>query len=92
MNTINEIIEILQAYQHGEEIEWEIDRDVWELTTTPLWNFNQNRYRIKPQPYEYWLVSYTGDFDVDAQEFNTKPDKSLIHDGAIVRHMREVME
>ena len=92
MNTIDEIIDILQAYKRNEEIEWEIANNVWELTTTPLWNFGKNRYRIKPQPYEYWLVSYTGDFDVDAQEFNIKPDKSLIHDGAVVRHMREVMK
>ena len=92
MNTINEMIEVLQAYQRNEEIEWEIANNVWKRTTTPLWNFNRTSYRIKPILYEYWLVSYSGDFDVDAQEFNTKPDKNTIHDGAIVRHMREVME
>ena len=34
MNTINEIIEILQAYQRNEEIEWESSRGIWEITTT----------------------------------------------------------
>ena len=92
MNTINEMIKVLQAYQHNEEIEWESADNVWELTTTPLWNFNRTSYRIKPIPYEYWLISYSGDFDVDTQKFDTKPDKSFIHDGAVVRHMREVME
>jgi len=92
MNTINEIIEILQAYQRNEEIEWESSRGIWEITTTPLWNFGMVRYRIKPQPYEYWLVSYPDNLGDNDQKFNIKPDKSLVYDGAIVRHMREVME
>lgn len=48
--TTQEMIEILQAYDRGEEIEsGDKIRDFWVDLTSPSWNFNKFDYRIKPK-------------------------------------------
>ena len=56
MKTTKEIIEIIQAYEKGAQIqEKEIVDDVeyyakWEDVENPLWNFENYDYRVKSKP------------------------------------------
>ena len=51
MNT-KEMIEVMQAYVDGKEIEFKPiggDIDVW-ITDVPMWNWNSCKYRVKQKP------------------------------------------
>lgn len=49
--TTKEMIEVMQAYERGEQIEHR-DRcgDNWYLSQVPSWDWVQYEYRIKPKP------------------------------------------
>lgn len=49
--TTNEMIEVMQAYERGEEIEMRLAdcEDRWAPTISPLWNWAQTSYRVKPK-------------------------------------------
>ena len=72
MKTTKEIIEIIQAYEKGAQIqEKEIVDDVeyyskWEDVENPLWNFENYDYRVKPKP-KYVPFSTAEQF-LEAQE------------------------
>lgn len=61
MKTTKEIIEIMNAYDNGAEIEIFMN-DEWKDAISPGWNWNHCDYRIKEQKttitIEKWLVSY----------------------------------
>ena len=50
--TTKEMIEVMQAYEKGEEIEMRLadcEDDRWAPTASPLWNWDNFEYRIKPK-------------------------------------------
>lgn len=49
MKTTAEMIEVMAAFECGEEIEW-MRFDVWVDCPMPLWDWMQLDYRIKPKP------------------------------------------
>ena len=54
MKDIDEMIEVMQAYKNGEQIEFCYTDEVikvWEDTNgKPLWNWGDTDYRVKPKP------------------------------------------
>ena len=46
MKTTKEMIDVMQAYLDGEQIEESIDQKVW-LTCEPIWNWAKCDYRVK---------------------------------------------
>jgi len=52
-NTVDEMIEILQAYKEGKTLECRIflnANENWMTVTDPIFSFNQTEYRIKRKP------------------------------------------
>lgn len=48
---IDEMIEVLQAYKEGKEIElFDVTANEWIVITNPLWNFKDCDYRVKKNP------------------------------------------
>ena len=62
--TLREKIETMQAFERGEYVEVRTDKTksgTWGVAIDPLWDWNNNDYRIKPKPkqtvtIEKWLV------------------------------------
>ena len=54
MKDIDEMIEVMQAYKNGEQIEFCYTDEVikvWQDTNgKPLWNWGDTDYRVKPKP------------------------------------------
>ena len=50
MKTTKEMIEVMQAYLKGEQIEESIDKKVW-FTCEPIWNWAKCDYRVKKKVY-----------------------------------------
>lgn len=58
--TLREKIEVMEAFERGEEIEISSDEG-WLDDKTPVWSFGSHLYRIKPKPkqtitIEKWLL------------------------------------
>ena len=59
--SIESMIEVLQAYQSGKKIEFLSNMEgTWSPCSDPLFNFGNTRYRIAPEPkkkvkLEAWL-------------------------------------
>lgn len=49
MKTIQEMINVMQAYDRGEQIEFKECDGKWHDTPTPIWNWSQTDYRVKPK-------------------------------------------
>lgn len=61
LNTIDEAIEILQALKEGKEIEYLVQVGQYAQPSGgggTLPNFKFCKYRVKPQPREYWIGEY----------------------------------
>ena len=62
--TLREKIEVMQAFERGEEIEYTpLMEEIWRGTTIPAWDWDWAlyEYRIKPKPkqvvvIEKWLI------------------------------------
>ena len=53
---IDEMIEVLQAAKEGKQIQYRCcAMKSWKDTTYPSWDFSLYRYRVKPEPREFWL-------------------------------------
>ena len=53
------MIEVMQAYVDGKEIEVSYMGDEthkWKSIPVPSWDWQGYEYRVKPEPKEYWLV------------------------------------
>lgn len=51
MKTTKEMIEVMQAFDRGEWIEFaNIGFDDWVATEAPLWDWSSYNYRVKPKP------------------------------------------
>ena len=48
MKTTKQMIDVMQAYLDGEQIEESIDQKVW-FTCEPIWNWAKCDYRVKPK-------------------------------------------
>lgn len=49
--TTKEMIEVMQAYERGEQIEYRgRGSNNWLLSTPPIWNWEYFDYRVKPKP------------------------------------------
>lgn len=66
MKTTREKIEVMEAYERGEQIEYkpfQWDKG-WRIESDPNWNWSQFDYRIKPkQKVRRWLWAYKGKSD-----------------------------
>ena len=52
-NTIDEMTEILRAYEEGKTLEYReafLDRASWKTVSEPVFSFNNTEYRIKKEP------------------------------------------
>ena len=60
--TLREKIEVMQAFERGEEVEVsDCGYEGWRTVNNPSWSWNVNKYRIKPKPkqvvaIEKWLI------------------------------------
>ena len=60
--TLREKIEVMQAFERGEEIEHRDKlNNIWCDSNFPAWNWKEFEYRIKPKPkqvvtIEKWLI------------------------------------
>ena len=74
--TLREKIEVMEAFERGEEIEASLlEYNIWEDETDPSWNWTYYEYRIKPKPkqvvvIEKWLLKH-----------KTKEDQYAIEEG-----------
>ena len=91
--TLREKIEVMQAFERGEEIEIKNCHNDWSVHYTPTWNWVDNNYRIKPKPkqvvvIEKWLfkdmfgIKFVQEIEKDCvlcycNEFNTQKVKLL---------------
>lgn len=54
--TIDEMIAVLQAAKARKQIQYKHHSETeWYSVPEPLWDFNQNDYRVKPEPREWTL-------------------------------------
>ena len=49
MKTTKEMIEVMQAYERGEQIQILDINGIWEDKEYPYWNWTQCDYRVKPK-------------------------------------------
>ena len=50
MKTTKEKIEVMQAYERGEQIQFLNINNDWKDTESPTWNWCIYDYRVKPKP------------------------------------------
>ena len=68
--TLREKIEVMEAFERGEEIEASfLEYGIWEDETDPNWSWTYYEYRIKPKPkpkqvivLETWLCAFENDY------------------------------
>ena len=62
IKTTKEKIEVMEAFIDGKEIEFKLKQDsykgIWKQTITPIWDFCEYKYRIKPSEPEYVYPIY----------------------------------
>ena len=49
MKTTKEMIEVMQAYERGEQIEFVYEGIEWRNASNPAWDWNHFDYRVKPK-------------------------------------------
>lgn len=102
MKTLKEKIEVMQAAERGEPIEF-ISRRFWEgepplgwrkidpaLTTD--WNWQQFDYRVAPKPFEVWVNIYPGNGNICSHPDKETADKFAKKDRIRCVKLREVVE
>ncbi len=83
-----EAILVMQAWIDGEEVEWtRRDEPVfpWKGSNGFLWDWNTNKYRIKPQPREWWLNLEPDVVPRGYRELSETPVDGFVH-------VREVLD
>ena len=95
MKTTKEMIEVMQAYLDGEQIEESTDQKVW-FTCEPIWNWAKCDYRVKKKVYvpfdtaEEFLEAYRkhgGDGLISIEDGVIKAhDISVSKDGSVYEH------
>ena len=82
MKTTKEMIEVMQAYLDGEQIEESIDQKVW-FTCEPIWNWAKCDYRVKKKLY---VPFDTAEEFLAAQRKHGGDGLISIKDGALKKH------
>lgn len=59
MKTLKEKIAVMQAVDEGKQIQCLNYKDRWVDIYTPVWNWEENDYRVKPEPKAPKLRAYT---------------------------------
>ena len=79
--TAKALLPIIQAFAEGKTIESSNTRgsDWFEHKEDVTFNLEPTRYRIKPEPREFWIVNWN---DGHTTVYSQKPST----DGAIVNH------
>ena len=97
MKTTKEMIEVMQAYESGEQIECFNDEE-WKYVKNPVWDWLHNDYRVKNKVYvpfdtaEEFLAAYRkhgGDGLITITEDGVlkKHDISVSLDGSVYDHI-----
>ena len=61
MKTIHEMIEVMQAAERGEQIQYKRSGHGWrECESEPAWDWRSFDYRVKPQPREWFIAMADG--------------------------------
>lgn len=87
MMTPDEMIAVLEAFKEGKAIQG-VSGDRWfDIQGTPIWNFRNYSYRVKPaEPRELWV-------SVSRQEIRTfEPEPGDDEDDGSFALFREVLE
>ena len=91
MKTTKEMIEVMQAYERGEQIQESIDQRAW-FSCVPMWNWAKCDYRVKPKKKyvqfetpEEFLTAYRkhGEF-VENKESGEKMNAYVDKNGTVV--------
>ena len=91
MKTTKEMIEVMQAYERGEQIEWFNDEQ-WKDVNNPIWDWLHNDYRVKPKkiyvPFhtpEEFLTAYRkhGEF-IENKESGEKMNAYVDKNGIVI--------
>jgi Na+-transporting NADH:ubiquinone oxidoreductase subunit NqrF len=86
--TINQIREILTAFEAGKNIQCK-SGDNWVDIPQPSWNFGGVEYRVKPEPREWWVNMYLANAHTYSSE---RLAKAYVLPDLIERvHVREVL-
>ena len=95
MKTTKEMIEVMQAYERGEQIEvhyFHVSEDYWITCGTPIWDWNNFDYRVKPKksyvPFdtpEEFLTAYRkhGEF-IENKESGEKMNAYVDKNGIVI--------
>ena len=94
MKTIKEMIEVMQAYERGEQIEsiCKIKNALWYECNNPIWNWSDFDYRVKPNkkyiPFETseeFLAAYRkhGEF-IENKESGEKMNAYVDKNGIVI--------
>ncbi|NCB03548.1 MAG: hypothetical protein EOM67_15560 [Spirochaetia bacterium] len=55
--TLREKIEVMEAFERGEEIEVsDYGYEEWRTVNDPFWKWNVNKYHIKPKPKQVIVI------------------------------------
>ena len=61
---LSEMIEVLQAAERGEDIQFAFPNGMWSDLLRPnieaSWEFGRYNYRVKPKPLECWVTVLNG--------------------------------
>lgn len=57
MNTIDEMVEVLQAYRDGKTIQAFDEDKKWFDCYMPMFNFHKNTYRVKPEAKKFYVTA-----------------------------------
>ena len=91
MKTTKEMIEVMQAYDRGEQIECFNDEE-WKYVKNPVWDWLYNDYRVKPKksyvPFhtpEEFLTAYRkhGEF-IENKESGEKMNAYVDKNGIVI--------
>ena len=91
MKTTKEMIEVMQAYERGEQIECFNDEQ-WKDVNNPIWDWLHNDYRVKPKkkyiPFdtaEEFLTAYRkhGEF-IENKESGEKMNAYVDKNGIVI--------
>ena len=82
MKTTKEMIEVMQAYESGEQIECFNDEE-WKYVKNPVWDWLPNNYRVKQKKY---VPFDTPEEFFEAQRKHGGDGLISIKDGALKKH------
>ena len=83
MKTTKEMIEVMQAYDRGEQIECFNDKQ-WKDVNNPIWDWLNNDYRVMPK--KKYVPFHTAEEFLAAQRKHGGDALITIEDGVLKKH------